>query len=205
MIRVGVCGGIGGGKSTVCAMLAERGAAVYDSDTRAKALMRESREIRDAIVAEFGERSYDGTEPNRAVLADAVFGNADRLARLDAIVHPAVGRDFEAWVAQQSGDYVVLESAILFESGFDRYVDVSVAVLAPREVRVARAMARDGAVRERVEARIAAQMSDDELVRRADIAIVNIDRGDLERDVAELDGRLRQMAAARKKRRKSDD
>lgn len=205
MIRVGVCGGIGGGKSTVCAMLAERGAAVYDSDTRAKALMRESREIRDAIVAEFGERSYDGTEPNRAVLADAVFGNADRLARLDAIVHPAVGRDFEAWVAQQSGDYVVLESAILFESGFDRYVDVSVAVLAPREVRVARAMARDGAVRERVEARIAAQMSDDELARRADVAIVNIDRGDLERDVAELDGRLRQMAAARKKRRKSDD
>lgn len=199
MIRVGVCGGIGGGKSTVCAMLAERGAAVYDSDTRAKALMRESREIREAIVAEFGERSYDGTEPNRAVLADAVFGHADRLARLDAIVHPAVGRDFEAWAAQQSGDYVVLESAILFESGFDRYVDVSVAVLAPREVRVARAMARDGAVRERVEARIAAQMSDDELARRADVAIVNIDRGDLERDVAELDGRLRQMAVARKK------
>ncbi len=199
MIRVGVCGGIGGGKSTVCAMLAERGAAVYDSDTRAKALMRESREIREAIIAEFGERSYNGTEPNRAVLADAVFGHADCLARLDAIVHPAVGRDFEAWVAQQTGDYVVLESAILFESGFDRYVDVSVAVLAPRAVRVARAMARDGAVRERVEARIAAQMSDDELARRADVAIVNIDRGDLERDVAELDGRLRQMAAARKK------
>lgn len=204
MIRVGVCGGIGGGKSTVCAMLAERGAAVYDSDTRAKALMRESREIREAIVAEFGARSYDGTEPNRAFLADAVFGHADRLARLDAIVHPAVGRDFEAWAAQQSGDYVVLESAILFESGFDRYVDVSVAVLAPRAVRVARAMERDGAVRERVEARMAAQMSDDELARRADVAIVNIDRSDLERDVAELDGRLRQMAAARKKTEGND-
>ena len=93
---------------------------------------------------------------------------------------------------------MVLESAILFESGFDRCVDVSVAVLAPRPIRIARAMQRDGAVRERIEARMAEQMSDDELAARADIAIVNIDRADLDRDVAELDGRLRQAAMRRR-------
>lgn len=195
MIKVGICGGIGGGKSTVCAILAGRGVAVYDSDAHAKALMCASPEIRAAIVAEFGEQSYIGDALNRRFLSDAVFGHPDRLARLDAIIHPAVRSDFERWVAHQSGDYVVLESAILFESGFDECVDVSVAVLAPRQVRIERAMKRDGAVREKIEARMDEQMSDDELASRADMAIVNIDREDLERDVAELDGRLRQAAA----------
>lgn len=198
MIKVGICGGIGGGKSTVCAMLAERGIAVYDSDSHAKALMCSSSEIRKAIIDEFGEQSYIGNALNRRFLADAVFGHPDRLAKLNAIIHPAVRLDFERWAAHQAGDYVVLESAILFESGFDKCVDVSVAVLAPRSVRIERAMQRDGAVREKIEARMDEQMSDDELAARADIAIVNIDREDLKRDVAELDGRLRQVAARQK-------
>ena len=198
MIKVGICGGIGGGKSTVCAMLAERGVAVYDSDSRAKALMCSLPDIKAQIIDCFGEQSYIGDVPNRRFLADAVFGHSERLAQLNAIIHPAVRSDFERWAACQSGDYVVLESAILFESGFDRCVDVSVAVLAPRPIRIARAMQRDGAVRERIEARMAEQMSDDELAARADIAIVNIDRADLDRDVAELDGRLRQAAMRRR-------
>ena len=182
----------------MCAMLAERGVAVYDSDSRAKALMCSLPDIKAQIIDCFGEQSYIGDVPNRRFLADAVFGHSERLAQLNAIIHPAVRSDFERWAACQSGDYVVLESAILFESGFDRCVDVSVAVVAPRPIRIARAMQRDGAVRERIEARMAEQMSDDELAARADIAIVNIDRADLERDVAELDGRLRQAAMRRK-------
>ncbi len=194
MIKVGICGGIGGGKSTVCSLLAEKGAPVYDSDSRAKALMNTSPEIADAVKAAFGERSYRDGVLDRAYLAERVFGDRSALARLDAIVHPAVRRDFEAWAARQQADYVVLESAILFESGFDACVDASVAVLAPHSLRLERAMKRDGAVRERILERMAAQMSDDELADRVDMSIVNIERGDLEHDVAELDRRLREMA-----------
>lgn len=194
MIKVGICGGIGGGKSTVCALLAEKGVPVYDSDSRAKALMNTSPEIVDAVKAAFGGQSYRDGTLDRAYLAAKVFGDEAALARLDAIVHPAVRRDFEEWAAEQQADYVVLESAILFESGFDACVDASVAVLAPHPLRLERAMQRDGAVRERILERMAAQMSDDELAGRADLSIVNIDRGDLEHDVAELDRRLRSMA-----------
>lgn len=194
MMKVGICGGIGGGKSTVCAILAEKGVPVYDSDSRAKALMNSSPEIVAAVKSEFGERAYRGGALDRAYLAERVFGDKASLARLDAIVHPAVRRDFEEWAAEQQADYVVLESAILFESGFDACVDASVAVLAPHPLRLERAMQRDGAVRERILERMAAQMSDDELAGRADISIVNIDREDLEHDVAELDRRLRSMA-----------
>lgn len=194
MIKVGICGGIGGGKSTVCALLAEKGVPVYDSDSRAKSLMNTSPEIVDAVKAAFGGQSYRDGMLDRAYLAAKVFGDEEALARLDAIVHPAVRRDFEEWAAEQQADYVVLESAILFESGFDACVDASVAVLAPHPLRLERAMQRDGAVRERILERMAAQMSDDELAGRADLSIVNIDRGDLEHDVAELDRRLRSMA-----------
>lgn len=194
MIKVGICGGIGGGKSTVCALLAEKGVPVYDSDSRAKALMNTSPEIVDAVKAAFGEQSYRDGMLDRAYLASKVFGDEAALARLDAIVHPAVRRDFEEWAAEQQADYVVLESAILFESGFDACVDASVAVLAPHLLRLERAMQRDGAVREQILERMAAQMSDDELAGRADLSIVNIDRADLEHDVAELDRRLRSMA-----------
>lgn len=194
MIKVGICGGIGGGKSTVCALLAEKGVPVYDSDSRAKALMNTSPEIVDAVKAAFGGQSYRDGMLDRAYLAAKVFGDEEALARLDAIVHPAVRRDFEEWAAEQQADYVVLESAILFESGFDACVDASVAVLAPHPLRLERAMQRDGAVRERILERMAVQMSDDELAGRADLSIVNIDREDLEHDVAELDRRLRSMA-----------
>lgn len=194
MIKVGICGGIGGGKSTVCALLAEKGVPVYDSDSRAKSLMNTSPEIVDAVKAAFGGQSYRDGMLDRAYLAAKVFGDEEALARLDAIVHPAVRRDFEEWAAEQQADYVVLESAILFESGFDACVDASVAVLAPHPLRLERAMQRDGAVRERILERMAAQMSDDELAGRADLSIVNIDREDLEHDVAELDRRLRSMA-----------
>ena len=194
MIKVGICGGIGGGKSTVCALLAEKGVPVYDSDSRAKALMNSSPEIIDAVRSAFGDEAYCDGALDRAYLAAKVFGDKANLARLDAIVHPAVRRDFGKWASEQQADYVVLESAILFESGFDSAVDASVAVLAPLPLRLERAMQRDGAVRERILERMAAQMSDDELAGKADLSIVNIDREDLEHDVAELDRRLRSMA-----------
>ena len=193
MRKVAICGGLGSGKSTVCQMFAERGVAVYDSDSRAKALMNELAELHEALIAEFGEECYEGGALNRAYLASKVFGSEEQLAKLNSIVHPAVKEDFLAWAEAQEGDYCILESAILFESGFDAVVDCSVAVLAPMPLRIERAMKRDGATREQIEARIKVQMSDDELMRRANFAIVNIHLEDVEKDVAELHYRFKMM------------
>ena len=194
MKKIAICGGIGSGKSTVCQMFAERGVAIYDSDSRAKALMNESEPLRKALMAEFGAECYKGGVLNRPYLAPRVFASPEQLAKLNAIVHPAVKSDFLAWADMQSGDYVILESAILYESGFDALVDKVVAVLAPLPLRIERAMQRDGASREQIEARIKAQMSDDELMARADFAIVNFQLEDVEKDVVELNHRFKMMA-----------
>ena len=193
MIKVAICGGIGSGKSTICQMFVERGIAIYDSDSRAKALMNESAELREALCAEFGAECYEGGELNRSYLAGKVFGLDEQLAKLNSIVHPAVKADFLRWAEEQEGDYCILETAILFESGFDALVDMKVAVLAPQPLRVMRAMERDGATKEQIEARIKAQMSDDELMARCDFAIVNIHLEDVEKDVAELNYRFKMM------------
>lgn len=190
MYKVGITGGIGSGKSTVCAMLEEMGVAVYNSDARAKELMTTSATLREAIVTRFGAECYTSEGLNRSYLAERVFGDAAELAALNSLVHPAVMADFEAWAESQQGSYVVLESAILFEAGLEQRVDVAVAVLSPEELRIERAMARDGASREQVVARIGRQLSDDERADRAKYAIVNIDLEELREDVEQLHRRL---------------
>jgi len=187
MMKVGITGGIGSGKSTVCALFAQRGAAVYDSDSEAKRLMRDDPALRRALVERFGPAVYRGAELDRAALAAVVFSDRQALAALNAIVHPAVMRDFAAWAERQSGPYVILESAILFEAGLEGSVDRTVAVLAPAELRVQRASRRDGCDPEAVRRRIAAQLDDDTLCARADHTIVNIFETDLEPAVRELD------------------
>lgn len=195
MIKVGICGGIGSGKSTICDMFAARGIAVYSADVRAKELMQGC-ELAQSLVAAFGDECYlsDGSL-NRAWLAARVFGDEEQLALLNSIVHPAVRSDFERWASEQSGDYVIFEAAILFEAGFASAVDITVAVVAPRELRLERAMKRDGATRKQIEARMAAQASDDMLVAAANFTVVNISLDDVEKDVALLDGRFRALAA----------
>ena len=190
MYKVGITGGIGSGKSTVTRMLEGMGVAVYLSDDRAKELMARDVTLREKLVPRFGEDTYVDGELNRRYLSERVFSNAEELAALNAIVHPAVMNDFDAWAERQESPYVVIESAILFEAGLDGRVDCVVSVLAPRELRIERAMARDGVAREDVERRIANQMSDDERTNRSKYAIVNIILEDLEEDVEQLHRRL---------------
>jgi dephospho-CoA kinase len=186
MYKIGITGGIGSGKSTVCSLFAERGIAVYDSDSRAKQLMSESAELRAQLIETFGEECYCDGALNRSYLASQVFGSAEALAKLNAIVHPAVRTDFRTWAELQRGAYVILESAILFEAGFDSEVDTTLAVMAPLEERVRRTMARDGIDRQSVMERIAHQMSDDELHSRAKRTLVNLIADYVESDVEQL-------------------
>lgn len=197
MYKVGITGGIGSGKSRVCGLLLERGVAIYDSDSRAKELMLHSESLRNAIVAAFGEECYVDGVLNRRYLAERVFGDKESLQRLNSIVHPAVMADFKAWAEQQSGSYVVIESAILFEAGLEDNVDATVAVMAPEALRLERAMARDGVSEAQIRERMRNQLSDDERSARATYAIINISLDDLEEDVEQLHRRLSYAAANR--------
>ncbi len=198
MIRVGVTGGIGSGKSTVCGLFADMGVAIYDCDSEAKRLMTECEEVRNRIIEVFGAETYvDGTL-NRAFLAEQVFGSAEQLAKLNAIVHPAVREDFKRWCSEHEDEvYVMMESAILFDAGFESEVDVVLAVVAPRELRVMRVCNRNGMTPEQVEERIACQMGDDELHARANYTMVNISLDYLQSDVEAMDKILRREASRR--------
>ncbi|MBQ6881103.1 MAG: dephospho-CoA kinase [Alistipes sp.] len=189
--KVGITGGIGSGKSTLCRLFQARGVAVYDTDAAAKRLMVEQPALREAIQAHFGAASYCGGELNRPYLAQRVFADPEQRALLNSLVHPAVLADFEQWAEEQAGEYVILESAILFEAGLDKHVDRTVAVLAPERLRIERTMQRDGASEEQVRSRMAAQADDDTLRARADISVVNIFEEELESIVQELDFRFK--------------
>ena len=197
MMKVGITGGIGSGKSTVCRLFAARGVAVYDSDTEARRLMTGFAELRQAIAARFGADIYRDGALDRARLAGMVFSDGAALADLNALVHPAVEADFAAWAERQAGDYVILESAILFEAGLRGAVDRTVAVLAPLELRIERTCRRDGCDAEAVRRRIAAQADDDTLCAAADFTLVNILEEELEPAVAALDRRFRYEAQHR--------
>ena len=180
MMKVGVTGGIGSGKSTVCRLFAQKGIAVYDSDAAAKRLMQEDGALRRQLAGRFGEGTFRDGQLDRAYLAGIVFADPQALADLNALVHPVVMRDFDAWA-------VILESAILFEAGLEGSVDKTVAVLAPRELRIERTCRRDGCGADQVVRRIAAQLDDDALSARADYVVVNIFEEDLEPAVVKLD------------------
>ena len=187
MMKVGVTGGIGSGKSTVCRLFAQKGIAVYDSDAAAKRLMQEDGALRRQLAGRFGEGTFRDGQLDRAYLAGIVFADPQALADLNALVHPVVMRDFDAWAARQEGSYVILESAILFEAGLEGSVDKTVAGLAPRELRIERTCRRGVCGADQGRRRIAAQLDDDALSARADYVVVNIFEEDLEPAVVKLD------------------
>ena len=177
MTTLGVTGGIGSGKTTVCGFLEEKGARVFYADVEAKRLMRDDEAVRRAITEEFGDGAYaeDGSL-NRAYLADQVFGDPEQLERLNAIVHPHVFEAFEAAkerAREEEVELLVHEAALLFEAGGDEHVDVTAAVVAPTDERVAWVTERDDVTAEQVRARMGHQLPQDELRRRADHVLEN--------------------------------
>lgn len=191
MLKVGLTGGIGSGKSTVAAVFEKLGVPVYYSDARAKELMC-SDILRTQIVEVFSEQVYneDGML-NRAVMAEQVFGHPERLAQLNAIVHPAVERDFLSWASAQDAPYVIQEAAILIESGAHRQMDQIVVVKAPLETRIKRVVKRDGASEEQVLHRIKAQILEEEREKYANYTILADGKEMLLPQIIKIDSELR--------------
>lgn len=197
MLRIGITGGIGSGKSIVAQVFATLGAPVYDSDSRAKWLMAHDARLREQLQAAFGAEAYDAAgQLNRPYLARVAFHDMAQLARLNALVHPRVGEDFAAWAADQLAagcPYVLKEAALLYESGAYRGLDGIITVFAPAAARTARVLRRDA---QRSAAEVAAimakQLSDEEKLARADYVVYNDDSQLVLPQVLALDAAFRQ-------------
>lgn len=175
MFIVGLTGGIGSGKSTIAGFFREFGVPVYDSDAEAKALMVSSEELREGIIQAFGKESYEGQSLNKNWLSQQVFGNDEALEKLNSLVHPAVRKHFLQWVEAQDYPFVIQETALIFENQAQDKYDSTLLVYAPEETRVQRVMNRSGWSREKIAARIAAQLSDEQKKELADQLLENID------------------------------
>ena len=172
--KIGITGGIGSGKSYVSNLLRQKfDIPVYECDTEAKRLTATDEEIRRKLIQLVGPEVFDGQELNRKCLADYLFADPEHASKVNAIIHPAVMKDFQQWsMVNGQWSIVALESAILFESGFNEYVDYVLFVDAPEEVRLQRAIQRDTATEVQIRARM--QMQHPELHRnQADFIIDN--------------------------------
>lgn len=192
MLKLGITGGIGSGKSTACRLFELLGIPVYYADPRAKALMNEDVQLRKALIKTFGEEVYSAQqELNRAHLSALVFNNPTKLKQLNALVHPAVAKDYERWHKQQKNvPYTLKEAALLFESGSYKKLDAVIVVNSPLELRITRTMQRDGSTREAILQRINNQLSDKERNRLGQYFLNNDEEHSLIEQVVKLHKQL---------------
>ena len=190
MIKVGITGGIGSGKTTVCAIFERLGVPVYYSDKRAKDLMQEDKQLVLQIRNLLGESAYNEDKSlNRVFIAEQVFGNESKLLTLNELVHPAVKKDYESWasILENKGyPYCIKEAALLVESGSYKDLDKLIVVTAPIEDRISRVIARDGTTAEQVKKRIDAQLPDEQKLKLADYVIINDKATDLVPQVTKI-------------------
>lgn len=194
MIKLGITGGIGSGKSTVSRILELEGVPVYYADQRSKELLDSDSEVVVTVKQLFGDVYKDGRADRKAISA-LVFGDKELLKKLENILHPAVLRDFGRWCEEhKDAVYVVKEAAVLYESGADKQVDCVLTVSAPEELRVARCVARDGVDPAAIKARMKCQMTDNDREAKADFVILNDEKRELIPQVIRLDAVIREVA-----------
>lgn len=175
-LLLGITGGIGSGKSTVCQIFSVLGIPVYNADERAKWIVSHDKEVGQAITADFGAEAFIQGKYNRAFIASVVFNSPDKLKKLNEIIHPAVGRDFERWVMDNAhkSPYLVKEAALLFDSENGNKLDFTAVVHAPDHLRIQRVKQRDPQRDEnQIRNIVANQMSQEEMIKRASFLIDN--------------------------------
>ncbi|MDW3208898.1 MAG: dephospho-CoA kinase [Reichenbachiella sp.] len=171
---VGITGGIGSGKSTVCRIFETLGIPVYNADDRAKYLMQNDADLVQNIKTTFGEEAYTNGQLNRAFLAKTIFHDSNKTAQINALVHPVVGNDFNHWQGEQQAPYVLKEAALMIESGSYKQLDFLINVFASIETRIQRVQKRDPQRSlEEINGIIDKQVSEEQRTERSDFVIDN--------------------------------
>lgn len=187
MIRLGITGGMGSGKSVVCELLRLHDIPVYDADKEAKLLNDTSPKIQEGLSRAFGDTLYAEGKLNRKMLAKLIFNDDQKLAKANSIIHPVLAESFIAWCRERAHHPIVaIDAAVLLEAGFEQHVDHVLMVFAEKETRVQRVIERDGASRALAEARMQHQIPEEEKIQRADFVIYNDGRLSLIQQVTEI-------------------
>lgn len=175
MIKIGITGGIGTGKSTVCSIFKCLGIPVFDADNEAKMLYTEDESLKQCIINEFGEGVYPNNIFDRKALAEIVFNSEEKIKRLNSFIHPMVLTRFEKWCQKQNSPYVIKEAALLIEAGSHHDLDKLILVISPIETRIQRVIKRDHSNRVEIMKRINKQMPEEEKKKYCDYQIQNDD------------------------------
>lgn len=173
VLKIGLTGGIGSGKTTVAKIFELLQVPVYYADAASKRLLLSDPELITSIKKHFGEDIYTADGLNRSRLAGIVFENTEKLALLNKLVHPLTIKDAETWMSNQTAPYIIKEAALLFESGSGQGLDYIIGVQAPKPIRIERAMERDGATRDEVITRMNRQISEEVKMKLCDFVIQN--------------------------------
>ena len=190
MIKVGLTGGIGSGKTTVANFFSELGIPVYNADLEAKKIMNSSALVKKKLIKAFGKEAYIKGKLNSTFIASIVFSDKSKLDIINNIIHPEVGKDFLSWVKKQEAPYVIEESAILFENDLIGHFDYIITVTAPVEVRINRIIKRDQSSKEEILLRMSSQWDDKKKIELSDYIIHNIELNDTKRQVQKLHKKL---------------
>ncbi len=183
MKTIGLTGGIGSGKSFVAQLFANHGIICYNCDARAKELNNTHKRIIEQLTERYGTNAYTNGKLNRQLIAQQIFNNKTELQWINNLIHPIVHDDFVEWRSRQTGNFVLIESAILIDSGFSKLCDKVISVEAPLATRIARVMRRDNLTEEQVRQRISSQASDSYRRANADFVITNGEKNDTENQV----------------------
>jgi dephospho-CoA kinase len=173
MLKVGLTGGIGSGKTTVAQIFEVLSIPVYYADPSARELMNKDPELKQKIITSFGSEAYKNGELDRTYLGSVVFRDSEKLSLLNSIVHPVTIRNSEIWMKNQKTAYAIKEAALIFEAGLEKYLDYVIGVTAPESLRIQRVVDRDHITREKVLDRVRHQMDEKEKISRCDFVIQN--------------------------------
>ncbi len=194
MLKVGLTGGMGAGKSTVARIFEVLGIPVYYADDKAKKLMIENEELKASIINSFGAESYINGNLNREYIAGLVFNNDANIQLLNSLVHPVTIKDAEGWIANQRTPYAIKEAALIFESGSHKQLDLVVGVHTPEEIRIHRIIDRDHISVQQAKDRMSRQMDEEVKMRLCDYVIVNDEQQMVSPQVISLHEKLLAMA-----------